>query len=693
VKACLPRKWTVPLWGLVFVSMVLPSAMVHTARGQATNQSLNVDSLQAALGGNIAQPVNVDSIIAAVQAQQVGVKLQLKPTYIGNILGNVTFVQMKNVLQTRGRAWGGTILTGLVRLDKKVYRLQNRFEENKVLSATANRRFNPQTAIDVNFSDNRQFSRAVALGGGFQDFILNNISATGGLAYQTLSGHRFRWDGRLGATAVNGEKIFKTDETQSASLNGGAAYTHGLFGTVFTLGLRGARKQTWETSRTATGVNVFALSSFQVPGVEPLGGHEDSVAVAFTAVINDSTKIRVDYVDYLGVKKFADQARGSLGSQVQGEAALIYEKETRSTRGMTIGFNASPFHRVTMRVDARHMVTGTDYENQLTRISEVTADAISTDITYYPFWGSNVTARVERAEQFRWLGPQSVGSFDELRKRFNFSLQHHFKPTLSLQARYDTQLSQAFYVDPTNPRDRDQLDNSVNVSLNSTPWEPFRVTLSGSYIRTEYVNMDASQSFNNRVKQRYDLRPGFDLRVSDRFSVQQNYGMAWELTEFPFHPDDDALDRTITFSNTFRLTFTQNLNMKFDYLMDLHDRGAYLPLEGTPEPLRDTAQRFFIPTNEDRRDRIAVSMRYRIGAHLSAVLDYDYSQRVDFIDGPDNDNVTRDGGIQGGLVGRYTWGTDKELRFEIKKANRFGAFSNELQNDFWIANSELKYAF
>ena len=693
MKACLPRKWTLALAGLVLVSMVLPFAMVDTARGQATDQSLNADSLRAAMAGNYNQPANIDSIIAAVEAQQAGVKLQVTPVYTGNVIGNVTFVQMKNALQSRGRAWGGTILTGSVRLDKKQYRLQDRFEENKGLGVTANHHFGPSSSMEFAFSDNRQFNRTVALGGGFQDFILNNTTLSGGAAYRTLSGRRFRWDGRLGATAVNGEKTFKIDATKTASVNGGVGYSRMVMGSAITLGVRGARKQSWETSTTASGINVYALDSFQDPSVEPLGGHEDSVAVVFTAFINDSTKVRVNYVDYIGVKSYADQARGSLGGQIQSQDALIWEKETRYTRGIDVNFEGAPFPRFFIKAAAQHRVSGSDYVNQLTRISESTTDAVSADITYRSFWGSDVTARVERSEQQRWLGPQSVGSFDESRKKFNLTFLHSFKPTLTLQGSYNTQIAQSFYIEASNPRDRDQLDNTVTATLSSTPWTPLRVNLSGSFIRTDFVNIDASQSFNNRVKQRYDLRPGFDLRVTDNFSVLQNYGMAWELTEFPFHPDDDALDRTITLNNTFRFRFTENLNVKFDYLVDLHDRGAYVPVEGTPDYLRDTAPRFFIPTSEDRRDRVAFGMIYKLNSNLSAVVDYDYSQRIDYIDGPDNDRVTKDGGIQGGLVGRYKWGQDKELRFELKKANRFGAFNNELQNDFWIANSELKYTF
>ena len=75
------------------------------------------------------------------------------------------------------------------------------------------------------------------------------------------------------------------------------------------------------------------------------------------------------------------------------------------------------------------------------------------------------------------------------------------------------------------------------------------------------------------------------------------------------------------------------------------------------------------------------------------VTDYDYSQRTAFALGGGSDRVTRDGGIEGGVVGNYNWGPGRTLRLELKKANRFGPFNPEAQNDFWIMNSELVYTF
>jgi hypothetical protein len=213
-----------------------------------------------------------------------------------------------------------------------------------------------------------------------------------------------------------------------------------------------------------------------------------------------------------------------------------------------------------------------------------------------------------------------------------------------------------------------------------------RVNIPVTYTSTDFINIDESQSSNNRRKTRYDFRPGIDFTVNPRFSVRQEYWLGLEFTDYDFRETDNSLDRTISFRNDFRYQLTEALSTTMTYRLELHDRGSYLPIVPGGE-------RFLEKEREDRRDQLLLGARYRINENLSAVIDYDYSEKVDRTIGSTNERVTTDGGIQGGIVGKYNWGPGRELRLELKKANRFGEFNTEAQNDFWIMNSELTYAF
>jgi len=673
VGPCSPRIPALLWTGIVFVAMVvLPLTGAQTARGQAATTA----------------PVDMDSLIAAAQDSARAIGVQHVPRYTGAVIGNVSFVQLRNELLSTVNTGFGASATGNLRVDNKRYRLQDRSEQGKLLAVSFQQFMRPDLSARIKFDDTRQFNRVAAIGGRLEDFVLNNRSAEAAVLRQTIQRQRINWDGRIMATALASEKTFKNDDTQWAAVNGGASWGLNVLGTRVSMGARAAYKQTWETSTTLAGINVFDLESFQVPGVEPLGGAEDSVMAKVNIAINDSLSIAADYVDYVGTRSYADQARGSLGSQQVGEENLIWEKETRQYSAVNMILNASPIRGFNLTVRSRHAVSGSDYATQLTRFSETTTDMIGAEMTYATRWGTGFNFRLDRTEQDRNLGPQSTASFNELSRSFVLQATHRLTDRTNVTAGYDTRLTQSFYVDPSNPRDRDQLDNAITARLVSDVWrQKINVTIPFSWTQTDFVNIDQSQSANNRVKTRYDFRPTITYHVSGQFDIHQEYWLAFEFTDFDYNPSDNSLDRNVNFINEFSYRLTPKLSTAMSYRLELHDRGSYTPIVAGGE-------RFFEKDTKDRRDRIVLDVEYRMNNHLSAVVDYDYSQRKDFdVVSGNVIRVTTDGGIEGGVVGRYNWGPGRDLRLILKKANRFGPFNTAAQNDFWIMNSELTYTF
>jgi hypothetical protein len=86
-------------------------------------------------------------------------------------------------------------------------------------------------------------------------------------------------------------------------------------------------------------------------------------------------------------------------------------------------------------------------------------------------------------------------------------------------------------------------------------------------------------------------------------------------------------------------------------------------------------------------------MDYQINTHLSIVGRQEYNRREDSTPGRSKITVNEDGGLEVGIRGSYNWSTDQTLSLEMKRANRFGAFSTEAQQNYWIVNAQFKYAF
>jgi len=637
---------------VLWAAAVLPPARVPDAWGQGVNIPI----------GGVQQ---VDTT--------TGPGWKWAPLYTGRVTGNVTSMSLLNDIRFSSPSpWGTTFIAGLSG-EKRVFRQIEREENNHQLNGTVAHVFFPGFTADVTFSDNRSFSQVIAVTGGLQEFVLNNQSLVGSVAYRRLLG-AFRWDVRGSGSMLDSEKTFKSDASQLASVNGGASYR--FFDGLLRTGVRGAYKRNSETSKTG-------LASYG-----GLGGTEDSLSTSVRAHISDSLTVAFDYIDYSGERRYTDQARGSLGSQQVGEENVFEERQITTSRSYDLRLNARPVRGFDVKMGATRTEQVNDYIVTKTRYSRTLMDLMDASIAYLARWGSKVTLGLENRQTLRDLGPQSIASYDEETKVFDLDVAHAFSQSLRMTAAYQTTLRQYFYLDyAANPRDRDQLDNLVRLDVTSAPFPKFNVSIGLSWTQTDFINIDASQSEGNRVKSRYDLRPGFTYRLNNRLTIVQNYGLALEFTDFTFQETDNFLDRNVTFSNEFRVVPTSNLQTKFYYALTLHDRGSYLPLEPGGE-------RFLTVDTEDRRDQIALGFKYKMGPHLSLEADYDYSHKVDrAVGGVGSDRITEDGGIEGGIVAKRDWGSGRSLNLKLKRAKRHGAFISEAQQDFWIMNGELRYTF
>jgi len=638
-----------PRLGIVlWAAVVLPLTRVPDARGQG-----------------VAAPV-----VAADSARVPGLLFQ--PAYTGRIRGDASSMTFTNEMNSQTHVPWGTILNGLVRVEKRVFRENDRVENNRTLSGGMLHVFTPGFAANLTYTDDRRSGKELAVS-GLQDFLFANQSILGSVGYARLLGS-LRYDVRGTGSLLDSESTFKTDASQLASVNGGASY--GFFDGFLSAGVRGAYKRNDETSRTS-------LASYG-----GLGGTEDSLSASVKARVSDSLTVAFKYSDHSAERRYTDQARGAQGSQQVGEENVYEERTVATTRSYDLRLDTRPIRGLSFKMGATRLEQVNDYAVNKRLFSGTISDLMDAALTYATRWGSTVDLKLENRQVLHDLGPQSIGSYDEEGKSFDIRLDHRFTKTLQMIMSYKTTLRQYFYIDyEANPRDRDQLDNLVRLDLSSTLFTKFSVGVGMSWSETQFINIDASQSEGNRVKSRYDFRPSITYRVNDRLTIVQNYGLALEFTDFTFTETDNFLDRNVTFSNEFRVTPTPNLQGKFYYGLTLHDRGSYLPLEPGGE-------RFLTVDTEDRRDQIELGVRYRMGPHLSLEGDYEFSHKEDrAVGGVGRDRVTEDGSIRAGIVAKQNWGNGRTLNLTLKRARRHGPFVSEAQRDFWIMNGELRYAF
>jgi hypothetical protein len=596
------------------------------------------------------------------------------PVFTAKSRANVSSVSLGGDLRNTFQMANGLQLMSTLGTEKEDFRLQARTNERKRFQNLLVHRFGTSGwTAEFSHADNRMFNRVVAVTGGFQDVILNTLTLSASVRHQSIMADNFRWDGRAMGAVADAEKTFKTDKSRGGEAGGGIGYN--LLDDFLVLRGRAYFK------------NLDVSSSSVVQSFDGLFLKEDSMSADVEVHFSDRQVARLEYDEFSAREKFTDQKRGSQGGQIAGAENLIVESRLADARVMNVGFDSDLLGTLTLKVNAQHADELTDYAVTKTRYSHNITDFIRSDISYIFFTGTQATVNINLTKVRQDLGPQSVSSHARHQRDLDISLNHSFSPTLGISINGGALLVQTFYFRyEDNPRDQDQLEHSVNLQLRSRPFSKITASVGTSYIRTEFINIDQSLSSNNRVKSRYDLRPTLTYKMNDRISINQSYGLAIEFTDHTFVPEDNFLDRNVTFSNDVSVQLSRKLSGSFFYAYTYHDRGSYLSeVEGEERVLnRD---------REDRRDQIRLEFSYRATEHISVVGDQEYSRRVDRTIGSPVVRVSEDGGIEVGIRGKYDWENNRALNFTLMKANRFGSFTAEAQKDYWVVNAEFKYAF
>ena len=614
------------------------------------------------------------------------------PVFINQINGDVSYVGMKNSFQTSMRAPFGSMFNFLVAGEEKHYRLQDKKDESKQLNASVLHVFNIFSTGSLAFVDSRIFNRSIVPGGSFQDYILNDksVNANGSYKRQYSASpgavSALAVDGNVSGAAVQSERTYKDDETLALGGFGGVAAN--LFSRDVRVNARLGHRETWDRSQTS------------VAEFDSLGSGEDSLSTGMRAVLGDSIFFDAKYVYYNGDRTWADQAQGSLGGQQAGVQNVFRETEMRNSEGILLGLGAKVWNRFHIDLVANHDEQLYDYAVQTTRYSNTVGDGLKGSIEYIAPWRTTARVMVEDGKTLRDFGPQSVSSYNDIRKKASLNIAHRFKSGFSADLAGTTQLTRTEYLDPdANPRDRDQVDTSVNLKISSKPYKKVTANVSLAYAYSDFINIDASQSENNRTRELYELRPGFTYNFSDHFTIIQTYGISIEFTDYVYKPTSNYLDRNLIFSNRFDFKPAKRITFIFDYAFNFHDNGSYLPDEVTGEEKLTV-------DGEDRRDRVTLRVDYRVmtrvkqvspteslSQSLAVFAEQKFNRFEDRSISNGTETETRDGQIMVGTRGDYDFGTGRRLKFTLARVERFSRFGSEAEKNYWDIRSEFNYPF
>jgi hypothetical protein len=577
--------------------------------------------------------------------------------------------QELNGLIRMPRGWQ---FSGRLAMDESLYRLQDRRGESRNLLANLSMPFGQRVLLTGSLSHNGFFNRVVTSSGEAQNFKNDTQRADARLNYLNILAGGLRVNG-VGTVGVRrSEQTFSDDLFQEGSLAGEVSYPLGGF---VTLTGRGFVR---ETDGTAT------ASGFVNKG---LGVSEDSLSTVVNFRLSRKTNIDARYERYTMTNEFMDLPRGVFLEQQFGEN-LVRELETVGSEKILVDLKTLPNEHLEFALLAEHSELDNRYIVAFKRNARTVTDGVRASLTYDLRKNRMLRISMDNFEILHDLGENSLGTYIDKRQSVRVVVDYPVTSTLKTDLSLGATLFQNFYRDfDVNPRDRDQLNQYIELGISSMPFPKIKASVSLAASQTDFVNISGTLSSNNRKETSFDFRPEFTYKITDRVELMQQYGLNIEFTDFTFTEDENFLDRNFMFTNTVRAQLTSRLSTMVRYTLLLHDRGSYLaPFPG--------AERLLDINQEDRRDAMKITFRYQITPRLAILGGNDYTVRRDvFSGGSRTTPAFRDGGVEIGAEGNYGWGSQRTLRFRLVKVNRFGQFNSPEQEDYWVADSALNFGF
>ena len=585
--------------------------------------------------------------------------------YTGGIKGNVTRMSLGNRLSATFAFPSGLTSITMLNADETKYRLQDRNDTNKGFTSNLVYPVMPGLILDGTVSDTRFFNRVITFSNASQDLLNNVQRAQGNATYGRPLGWGVTLNSKTTLAVSQSEQTYYSDDAKEGSTRFGFNYARGSY---ITASAKGFYKRTAQTAQT--GMREF----------KGLGAEADSV-LAQVRVVRDSASVVFNYQRYQIEENYLELPRGSFGQQ-QFDQDVTPEKTKKHVRSVSMDAEMRPLPRVQMRLSALNSIDATYYAVDKRREGKNHGQTFRGNIDYRPFDKSTIGVTLEYRGFDHYLGPERTGSYDDVKKNMKMNWTQTITPTLGFTAQAGVSLAQSFYWD--TDRDRDQRYQYANVRMTSELFPKVNASVYVSGTMTDFVNVKASLSQNNRTETRLELRPEFTYKINDRIELKQRYGINIEFSDFVFQENENFLDRTVTFANTVRTRLLTNLTVDFYYAYQHHSKGSYLRENPDEERVLDINQK-------DRRDEMKIGFRYQMNKHLAVLGLNEYSRRTNLLSS--SARPFEDGGVELGVEGNYDLGAQRGLKIAMKRVKRFGRFNADAQKDYWVMDSSLNYTF
>ena len=479
------------------------------------------------------------------------------------------------------------------------------------------------------------------------------------------------------ADLSQGTHDFKFDRSVGGGIGGAVAYNVGDM-----VNIRAGVGHSYRKESSRVGSYKFA----------GLPSYADTLKLGGVIGKGESKLLDVNYTKSVGVERKITPPRGnSLEILDQPENAKREEAHKR-VESLEMRSSLDPLPFLSLKFDFKHDSNSQKYRVDTRLTKEVSDNSINVEADYKYSSKGHLVISISNENTDNDFGPVSISSYKEKDKAVTFRLSHSITDSTNVRMSGSTSLKQRFFKKyESNPRDADHLYYSFDMTFHSSPFKNVDADINVTTNRQSTINIDRTLSGDNRIDYLYRVIPKIKLRPASWVTINQEYTIKIEYTDFVFKADKNYLNRTTSLNTNAKFVLLKHTRFSFGHSYLMKDTGSYLPHNG---------ERLYNRSSEIRQHGIDMRVEYRPAPDFAVKAESNFNlqrnTRFGVVQGKKTAvNVTdfNSGGMKVGFERKKKIGSSGAINLDISYVKNFGAFISKERREYWLVDANISFKF